>query len=92
MELAYCLNTNSCLSGFISFVTRTLLISGIPIKELEWRAAIYSLCAALSVLSGQGGARNGIDRLCDSKRSVMDPLELYVFKSVSSNYTCFIFP
>lgn len=47
------------------------------------------MCGALGVLSGQSRATNETD--CQHDCAV-DPLELYVFKSVSFNYICLIFP
>lgn len=47
----------------------------------------------LWVLFSCQGSGNKQDRLsCDSKLSVVDPLELCVFKSVSFNYICLSFP
>lgn len=46
----------------------------------------------LGVFSGQGGATNEAGCWCDLKLSVVDHLELCVFKSVSFNYICLLLP
>lgn len=44
------------------------------------------------MFSGQGGATNETGYWCDLKLSVVDHLELYVFKSVSFDYICLVLP
>lgn len=52
---------------FISSVTRTLPIFGIPVQKLEGTVPIYSMCGALGVFSGQGETIYETGCQCDSK-------------------------